>query len=74
MENSDTYPLEVPGGRRSISFFAIFTAGFAVVLALAIVGATLHLNWRAWLPGAERSGSLIGSVTTAVYSFMSYLP
>jgi len=74
MAHSGSHRLEVPGGMRSISFFAIFAAGFAVVLALAIVGATLHLNWRAWLPGAESHGSLIGSVSAAVYSFMSYLP
>jgi hypothetical protein len=61
-------------GERSLSFFAIFAAGFAVVLTLAIAGAVLHLNWRSLLPGAENRGSLLGSVTTAVYSFMSYLP
>lgn len=59
---------------RSWSFLAIFAAGFLLLLVLAVAGALLRLNWRAWLPGAEGRGSLLGSVTAAVYSFMSFLP
>jgi len=65
---------DVTRGEHSLSFSAIFIAGFAVVLALAIVGILLRLDWRSWLPGAEKRGSLVGSVTAAVYSFMSYFP
>jgi light-harvesting complex 1 beta chain len=65
---------DVTHGEHSLSFSAIFIAGFAVVLALAIVGILLRLDWRSWLPGAEKRGSLVGSVSAAVYSFMSYFP
>jgi light-harvesting complex 1 beta chain len=66
--------LDVTRGDRSLSFVAIFVTGFAVVLVLAIAGSALGLNWRSWFPGAEGPGSLFGSVTAAVYSFMSFLP
>jgi hypothetical protein len=71
---SESTLLEVTRGDRSLSFYAIFVAGFAVVLALAIVGVLFRLDWRSWLPGAERRGSVLGSVTATVYSFMSYFP
>jgi hypothetical protein len=62
------------GGDHSLSSVAIFIAGFAVVLALAIVGILFRLDWRSWLPGAEKRDSLVGSMTAAVFSFMSYFP
>jgi hypothetical protein len=65
---------DVTRGQHSLSFAAIFIAGFAVVLALAVVGILFRLDWRSWLPGAEKRGSVVGSVTAAVYSFMSYFP
>jgi hypothetical protein len=65
--------LDVTRGERSLSFFAIFITGFAVVLSLAVVGVLLRLDWRSWLPGGEQRDSLLGSVTATVYSFMSYL-
>jgi light-harvesting complex 1 beta chain len=74
MAVSGSHSLDARRGGRTVSFFAIFIAGFAVVLSLALVGTVLHLNWRSWLPGAESRGSLFGSVTAAVYSFMSLLP
>jgi hypothetical protein len=74
MIDSGSTLLDVTRGERNLSFFAIFIAGFAVVLALALVGVILRLDWRSWLPGSERRGSLVGSVTSAVYSFMSYFP
>ena len=66
--------LDVSRGDHSLSFLAIFAAGFVVVLALALGGSALGLKWRSWLPGAESRGSLFGSVSAAVYSFMSLIP
>ena len=66
--------LDATRSERSLSFYAIFMAGFAVVLALAVAGALFRLDWRSWLPGAERRGPLLGSLTATVYSFMSYFP
>lgn len=59
---------------RSWSFQAILAMVIAVLLVLALASATLGLRWRSWLPGAEGRGSLLGSVTAAAYSFMSFLP
>jgi hypothetical protein len=58
---------------RSLSFFAIFVFGFVLVLTLAIVGSLIGWKWRAWIPGAEGSGSLVKSVSAAVCSFMSFI-
>jgi len=74
MTVSGSSPIGVSRSDRSLSFFAVFVAAFAVVLVLAIVGAVFGMNWRSWLPGAESRGSLFGSVTASVYSFMSLLP
>jgi light-harvesting complex 1 beta chain len=69
-------PTPIPGPQRddSAGGFAIFSVSFALFLAVAIGGASLGLQWRSWLPGAEGGQSLLGSVRSAVYTFMSYLP
>jgi light-harvesting complex 1 beta chain len=74
MTVSQTDLIDASRADRSLLFSATFVAAFAVLLVLAIAGAGLGLNWRSWLPGAESRGSLPGSVTAAVFSFMSYLP
>jgi light-harvesting complex 1 beta chain len=74
MAASGSNLINVTRDDHSLSFIAIFVTGFAVVLALAVACAALGLNWRSWFPGAEGRGSLFGSVTAAVYSFMSFLP
>ncbi len=66
--------LDATRDERSFSFMAMFAACFAIFLALALVGILTRLDWRSWLPGAERQGSLVGSVSSAVFSFMSYFP
>ena len=66
-------PLQVVREDRSVSWIVIFAAGFVVLLVLAVASAPFGLKWRSWLPGAEGGGSFIGSVRSAVYSFMSYL-
>jgi len=66
--------LGVTRSDHSLSFGAIFVVGFVAVLALAILGAVLRLNWRAWLPATDKRDSLLGSSTATVCSFMSFLP
>lgn len=58
---------------ESRSFWFIFALGFAVFLAIALVGQLLGWHWRAWLPGAEGVKSIFGGVKAAVYTFMSHL-
>ena len=59
---------------RDWSLDLIFAVSFALLLVVAVGGATLGMKWRDWLPGAEGGGSLVGSVRSAVCTFMSYLP
>ena len=61
-------PLKQPG----LAFWMVFALGFAVVLAIALVGSLTGMPWRSWLPGAESCKSLFGGVQAAVYSFMSH--
>lgn len=49
----------------------IYALSFCVFLLIALFGATLGLQWRSWLPGAEGVKSLFGGVNAAVYTFMS---
>jgi light-harvesting complex 1 beta chain len=55
------------------AFFLIFAPAFVVFLAIALVGQTLGMQWRSWLPGAESVKSVTGGVKAAVYTFMSHL-
>ena len=57
---------------ESVTFRMVFTLGFMVVLAIALVGSLTGIPWRSWLPGAESCKSLFGGVQAAVYSFMSH--
>ena len=45
----------------------------AMFMLVAVVGALLGLNWRAWLPGAEGHATLFGSVRGAAYSVLPLL-
>ena len=57
----------------SKTYFAIFAVGFAVFLAIAVMGQLVGAQWRSWLPGAEGVKSVTGGVKAAVYTFMSHL-
>ena len=55
------------------AFSGVFVLSFAVFLIVACVAQVLFLPWRSWFPGAEGSNSLLASVRSTVYTFMSYL-
>jgi len=57
---------------ETVTLRMVFTLGFVVVLAIALVGSLTGMPWRSWLPGAESCKSLFGGVQAAVYSFMSH--
>ncbi|MCU0868916.1 MAG: hypothetical protein MUF30_04835 [Burkholderiales bacterium] len=59
--------------REQRAFLLIFVPAFVVFLAIALVGQTLGMRWRSWLPGAEGIKSVTGGVKASVYTFMSYL-
>jgi len=57
---------------ETVTFRMVFTLGFVVVFAIALVSSLTGMPWRSWLPGAESCKSLFGGVQAAVYSFMSH--
>lgn len=59
--------------RTSPAFWLLFVVLFAVFLTVAISAALLTLRWRTWLPGAEGEQSLLGGVTSAVYTALSHV-
>ena len=59
--------------RASPAHWLLFVVLFAVFLTVAVASALLTLRWRAWLPGAEGEQSLIGGVTSAVYTALSHI-
>ena len=61
----------LPGDSRT--FFVIFTIGFAVLFAVAVLGPLVGLHWRSWLPGAENMKSITAGVESGVYTFMSHI-
>ncbi len=63
----------VPQKTDSWAFRGIFVGGFVVFLTVALCAQMFALPWRSWLPGAEGEKSLIGSVRSSVYTFMSFL-
>jgi len=52
----------------------VFAVAFVVFLAIALVAQVMFIHWRDWLPGAEGQRGLIAGVTSAVYTFLSYIP
>ena len=54
-------------------FRYLYMVLFCVFLLLAVMGQMLFMEWRNWLPGAEGTRSMFGSVKSAVYTVISQL-
>ena len=54
-------------------FRYLYVVLFCVFLLLAMMGQMLFMEWRSWLPGAEGTRSMFGSVKSAVYTVISQL-
>ena len=54
-------------------FRYLYVVLFCVFLLLALMGQMLFMEWRSWLPGAEGTRSMFGSVKSAVYTVISQL-
>ena len=54
-------------------FRYLYVVLFCVFLLLALMGQMLFMEWRNWLPGAEGTRSMFGSVKSAVYTVISQL-
>ncbi len=54
-------------------FRYLYLVLFCVFLLLAMTGQMLFMEWRNWLPGAEGTRPMLGSVKSAVYTVISQL-
>ncbi len=54
-------------------FRYLYVVLFCVFLLLAVMGQMLFMDWRNWLPGAEGTSPMFGSVKSAVYTVISQL-
>lgn len=54
-------------------FRYLYLVLFCVFLLLAMMGQMLFMDWRNWLPGAEGTQTMLGSVKSAVYTVISQL-
>lgn len=54
-------------------FRYLYLVLFCVFLLLAMTGQMLLMDWRNWLPGAEGTRPMLGSVKSAVYTVISQL-
>ena len=54
-------------------FRYLYMVLFCVFLLLAMMGQMLFMDWRNWLPGAEGTQPMLGSVKSAVYTVISQL-
>jgi light-harvesting complex 1 beta chain len=54
-------------------FRYLYLVLFCVFLLLAMMGQMLFMDWRNWLPGAEGTQPMLGSVKSAVYTVISQL-
>ena len=54
-------------------FRYLYVVLFCVFLLLAVMGQMLFMDWRNWLPGAEGTDPMYGSVKSAVYTVISQL-
>ena len=54
-------------------FRYLYVVLFCVFLLLAMTGQMMFMDWRTWLPGAEGTRPMLGSVKSAVYTVISQL-
>lgn len=49
----------------------IFVVLFLLFIVVALVGQMFFIDWRIWLPGAEKSMSLLDGVSSSVHTVIS---
>ena len=69
----NVHHLEDPAQTPLKEFRYLYMVLFCVFLLLAVMGQMLFMDWRNWLPGAEGTRSMYGSVKSAVYTVISQL-
>jgi light-harvesting complex 1 beta chain len=49
----------------------IFVLLFTMFIVIAFIGQMLFIDWRIWLPGAEKSMSMFEGVSASVHTVIS---
>jgi hypothetical protein len=52
-------------------YWMIFVMLFMLFIVIALVGQMFFIDWRIWLPGAEKSMSLLDGVSSSVHTVIS---
>jgi len=52
-------------------YWMIFVLLFFLFIVIALVGQMFFINWRIWLPGAEKSMTLVEGVSSSVHTVIS---
>ena len=52
-------------------YWMIFVLLFFLFIVIALVGQMFFVNWRIWLPGAEKSMTLVEGVSASVHTVIS---
>jgi hypothetical protein len=52
-------------------YWMIFVLLFVLFIAIALVGQMFFIDWRIWLPGAEKSMTLLDGVSSSVHTVIS---
>ena len=52
-------------------YWMIFVLLFVLFIAIALVGQMFFIDWRIWLPGAEKSMSMYEGVSASVHTVIS---
>jgi light-harvesting complex 1 beta chain len=73
MSNISQVDAQQQAADESQTFWVIFALGFMVFFIIALIASLVGINWRNYLPGAERTNGFIAGVKAAVYTFMSHI-
>ena len=52
-------------------YWMIFVMLFMLFIVVALVSQMFFIDWRIWLPGAEKSMSLLDGVSSSVHTVIS---
>ena len=52
-------------------YWIIFVLLFMLFIVIALVGQLFLINWRIWLPGAEKSMTMFEGVSASVHTVIS---
>ncbi len=55
------------------SYWIIFAFAFVILFSFAVTASLVRIQWKNLLPVSDDSKGIVGSVNSAIYSFMPYI-